>query len=334
MNRRWMVALVAGVLVVGGGLFVARQSLVSLWSRPEPMDVRIGVSATLSPALVWIARDLGFFEQAGVTATIKEYGTGKGAAQGMMAGEVDISSAAEFLLAKLSFETHDVRILATLAVVHQIKMIGSRDRGIAELADFKGKRVGVTLGTNGEYFLARLLTLNGLERTDIVWVDMAPKAMAAAMASGEVDGVLTWAPFVQKVQAALGDAVVTFDGQPGQDYYYLLMARPSWLATHGESAWRVMTALRTAEEWVSTHPLQANAYMADKFALRPEEVASTLEGYRFTVSLPHALLVAIETEARWLEGLGQVKGARPVDYRDLIHDEPLTRVAPTSVTIR
>lgn len=331
MDKRLIAALLIALLAIGGGGWWLR-------SRPPPPlepvgPVRIGASLTLSPALIWIARDRGMFADAGLEATIQDYSSGKTTTEAMLRGEVDISASAEFLAVRKSFQHKDLRILGTTAFVHQIKLLGLRERGIASVEDFRGKRVGVRLGTNGEYFLARLLTLHGMAREEIQWVDLPPQEMSGALAAGSVDGVLIWPPFTQRIQEELGERVVAFDGQPGQDYYYLLLSRREWLEGHPLVAQRVVLALKKAEEWTANHPGEAQSYLAQTFGLRPEVVGETLQEYRFSVSLPQALLTAMEAETRWLRESGGVPGTRVENFLDMIDFRPLLAVAPQAVTI-
>ncbi|MBF0622069.1 MAG: ABC transporter substrate-binding protein [Magnetococcales bacterium] len=331
MRNRSFVFLIVVFIIMGGGYVWTR------WGQDRPLDkvgsVSIGASLTLSPVLVWIAQDQGFFTKAGLDATVKQYSSGKTTTEGMLSGEVDLSASAEFLAVRKSFVHDTLRILGTTAFVHQIQLLGLREQGITSVGDFKGKRVGVRLGTNGEFFLARLLTLNGMVRDDITWVNLPPQKMADALAEGVVDGILVWPPFVQHIQQRLGDRVVAFDGQPGQDYYYLLLCRQEWLSAHPVIAQRVMLAMKQAEKWIIDHPEAAQAYMAKKFDIRPEVLEKTLAEYRFKVSLPQMLLTAMEAETRWLEELGHVQGKRVENFLDLIDFKPLLQVAPQDVTV-
>lgn len=330
MNRRITLAILLLVVVLAGALMWQKHS------ADRPLDkvgaVRIAASLTISPASLWIAQDQGLFARAGLDATVSECSTGKACTEAMLKGETDLAAAAEFLAARQALTAKDLRILATTAFVHTIKLQALRDQGIASLSDLKGRRVGVKLGTNGEYFLARLLTLNGLKRDDITWVDLKPQAMVDALSAGQVDAVLVWPPFSSKIHGQFGDRIVEFDGQPGQDYYYLLMSRQDWLAQHPEVAERVMLALKWAEEWMATHPEETKTYMAAKFGMPVADMADDLNSTRFSIGLPQALLAALEAEQSWLLEQG-AQGTPVTNHLDLVAFEPLTAVAPTAVTM-
>lgn len=330
MNKRWLVPLGAVILVAA----------VALWywqGRDRPLDpvgkVRFAASLTLSPIPIWLAHERGFFQQAGVESELVTYDTGKATTEALLKGEVDLSASAEFLVARLSFQHPNLRMLSTLSFVHQIRLLGLKEKGLHSVADLKGMRVGVTLGTNGEYFLARLLSLNGLARPDIQWVDLKPQAMEQALVEGRVDGVLVWPPFVQQLERALGDRLSSTDGQPGQDYYYALIGRQDWLAANPARAERVLLALDRAVAWMEAHPQEAQAYIAAKLGLDLKGVSEASEGTRFAITLPQALLTAVESESQWLERNPNTKGKRVANSLELIEMAPLRAVLPARVTI-
>lgn len=334
MKIRWLgYLLAAGVLLLGGALAWKQYSPDATHDIAKRQPVQISASLTLSPLLLWIAQDQGFFVENGLDVEMKVATSGKTAAEAVLGGEADIAAAAEFLFARKSFKHKDLRILATTTFVHSIRLIGLKERGISRLEDIKGKKIGVALGTNGEFFLARLLTLNGMTRDDITWVDVRPPAMVESIASGAVDAVLIWPPFVQRIGHKLGDKVISFDGQPGQDYFYILLGRQDWLSRNGETARRVMAAVKRAEAWMAENPDAARTYIAKKFKLQEAAVSKALEDYRFFVSLPQFLVTAIEAQARWLEGKGLTGGERAGNYLDMIEGTPLGKVAPDAVTL-
>jgi len=333
MNNNKRLALILALVVIVGVVMYRYDFPFSKKDVDQVGKVSIAASLTLSPAPIWIAYDKGFFRQEGVDASIKQYSSGKTTTEAMLKGEVDLSASAEFLAVKKSFKHKELRILGTTAFVHQIKLLGLRQHGIEKLSDIKGKRIGVRLGTNGEYFLARLLTLNGMQRKDIKWINLAPQKKLDAMEAGNVDGVLTWPPFVQQIEKHLGDKVVSFDGQPGQDYYYLLLTRKNWIEKNPLIAERVMSALNKAQLWMKENPQQARVYMADKFNIDVQKIEQVLREYRYSISLPQTLLTAMEAENRWLLSLADNQDAAVTNFLELIVFEPLQKASPRDVTI-
>ena len=330
MKLRVFLFMTVLVLALAAGYFWRRLS-ADLPLEPAGRVI-LAASLTLSPTPLWIAQDQGLFARAGLDARVSDCATGKSCTEAMLRGEADLSAAAEFLAIRQAMESRELRILGTTAFVHTIKLQALRERGIATLADLRGKRVGVKLGTNGEYFLARLLTLNGLRRDDITWVDLKPQEMQEAMAEGRLDAVLVWPPFTGKIRNRFSDRLIEFDGQPGQDYYYLVLGRQEWLAANPRVAERVMLALKWAEEWMTAHPEETETHMSARLGLPLAALSEDLRNTRFAIRLPQTLLTALEAEQAWLLEQG-AQGTAVANTLDRIAFRPLAAVAPESVTM-
>ncbi|MBI2332523.1 MAG: ABC transporter substrate-binding protein [Chloroflexi bacterium] len=65
---------------------------------------------------------------------------------------------------------------------------------ITSVADLKGKKVGVLIGTSYELFVRYMLEKNGLNPTDVTLVNLDPTALKAELDSGNVDAGYTWDP--------------------------------------------------------------------------------------------------------------------------------------------
>ena len=74
-------------------------------------------------------------------------------------------------------------------------------KSIGDAAGLKGKKIGVTRGTIGEYSLDRYLRAHGVAPNDVRKIDLPPDGMPAAVTHPEVDAVYTWEPYLSKVQA-------------------------------------------------------------------------------------------------------------------------------------
>ncbi len=328
-NKFTLGLLIIGALLAGGIMYTAKMNQ----QAPVVGSVSLAVSKTVSPSPVWVAHDKGFFRKVGLDAIVKPYSSGKATTEAMLRGEVDLSASAEFLAAQNAYDHKELRIFSTLAFVHQIQFLALKQQGIATLADIRGKRIGVRKGTNGEYFLKRLLTLNGIGKDEVQLVDLKPQAMKDALAEGSVDAVIVWPPFVQQIKSHFGEQLLEFDGQPGQDYYYVILGREDWAQANPLVAEKVMQALVMAENWIVQNPEEAAAYLAGLMVVEVEDMRKILAEYRFSVSLPQSLVIAMESEFNWLEEENLVDRKQRPKLLDMLVSAPLGRVESTRVNI-
>ncbi len=145
-------------------------------------SVTLGIIRTDDSALVYIADDQGYFAANGLNATVKSYPNGAAAVTGMLNGETDISTASEFVLVTEAMQNASICTFGTMGRSSALYVVARTDRGISSISNLKGKTVGVTLGTNAQFYLGRFLELNGISQREVSLVNVSftdgPNALA------------------------------------------------------------------------------------------------------------------------------------------------------------
>ena len=322
--------IVASLVVGGGGYYWYTQQQPQKYTGPVE---KITVAGAKSGALVYVAQAQGYFTENGLDVTIKDYAAGKLAQDAFLAGEADIATSAEFVFVSESFEHNDLRILGSVATADISKVIVRRDKGITEPTDLRGKTIGVTRKSAGEFYLGRFLTSNGLSFTDVKIHDLKPADIEEAMINGTIDAALTWEPHIFNIKTSLQDNAIVWPGQSGQDFYFILIAKEGWLMEHADAVERFMRAVVQAEQYTKENDGQAAQILASRFGLAPEEMEVFWPDHRWVVSLSQALIIAMEDEARWRIA-NELTDVREVpNYLDHIYPDALEEVKPSAVTI-
>ena len=170
-------ALTVGALFV---LFV----VVYFWrvySLPQkytgPVEkITVGTIAEYS-TLVALAQERGYFANNGLQVTTVEHASGGPAFSDLLAGKADVVTAADFVGVLNSFKTENFKIIASIAkVTDGFELVARKDKGIAVPSDLRGKRIGITKKTSGEFWLGTFFVYNNLLAKDITIVDLPPDA--------------------------------------------------------------------------------------------------------------------------------------------------------------
>lgn len=317
-------------------LFALQSSALIDWLGLSGFDrtetLRLGAYEGDVGALEWIAQDQGFYRKVGLAVELKGFASGKDAAEALRKGEVDVTTASEFVVASRSFTEPDLRVLGSIAYYSNKGIVARRDRGIATPADLQGKRIAVTSPSGAEYSLYVFLALHGLGAKDVTLVKLSPQRIIEAMATGEVDAAITWQPHVATIEAKLGDRGITFGGD-GFDTWLLLVTRAGSQPVLGRAGRKLMRAMVLAEEWAQEHPAEARRYIAGRFNLDDAYVAALWKNMQLEVTLPQELLIAMDGQARWLaRSSGRGEQAIP-NYADFIRADELRSANPSAVTL-
>jgi ABC-type nitrate/sulfonate/bicarbonate transport system substrate-binding protein len=315
------------------GAVIALGSLLGCSARTERIDVAYAPFETT--ALVWIADDQGLFGENHLDVAFHEYDTGAGALAAVLNGEAGIAvGASEFPMAVQVLQGSSPRAIASIARSELIGIVARRDRGIEEVADLKGKRVGTTKGTIAEFFLGRFLEIHGLSMRDVTLVDLkTPDSWVDAVVAGDVDAVVTAEPSAASAKARLGENAVTWSAQSNQPLYALAISTDNWLEAHSEATGRFLEALAQAEEFAVRDPAQAQAIVQKRLSLTPAPMPAVWARNEFALTLDQSLIATMEDESRWLISNELTSAASVPDFADYVRQDPLRAVRPNAVNI-
>jgi NitT/TauT family transport system substrate-binding protein len=295
--------------------------------------VTIGVATWPASAALYVAREKGFFTDAGLDATLVPYASGHPALEGVLSGKVDLATAAETPIAAAVLEGKPVAIVATLAYVDRsIVVVGRKDQNIAVAGDLRGKRVGVTPGTAGDFFLHIYLMISYVDPADVSIVDLPAEELTAALAAGNVDAICTWAPYSTVAQDELGSSAVVLD-EPGlyTTTWNLVVAR-DLLTRDPDVVTDVLRAIIRANEYIAAHTAEALAIVAPDVGMDTSTLQEQWPNYELTAELDQELILSLEDEARWLVSSNEASGTPP-NFLDYIDIDSLRAIQPEAIRI-
>jgi len=292
----------------------------------------VGVPKIVSTALFDVAAARGLFKAQGLDVEAIGYSSGLKAMDDLMQDKLDIAIATEFVVAAKHFLHPDVRILASIARPDLHEMIARKDRGITEPAHLKGKRIGVTRESSGDFFLETFLAHQGIPAGEVTILDIAPPKLPDALSAGTVEAVMTWEPMVGKIKERLGADAVSWPGQSRQAYYLLLMTRDDFVSKRPGTSERLLRALIEAEDYAATHVREAQDIVAKRLEHDSPAIQALWPRCDFRVRLDQDLLLLMEEEARWVLRHKRLKKEMP-NYLDVVHRDALRRIKPEAVSI-
>jgi len=322
------IAVIAGL---GGWLFLDSQK-----NTEDSMEsITVAYSPFESTALFWIAEDQQFFGKNGINITLRKYDSGAAALEGVVNGEADIAiGISEFPLVRKAFENTRARAIGNIDKGDFIYLVARRDRGIVNVSDLKGKRIGTTIGTVAEFHLGRFLMLHGITLRDVILVDVkTPEGWIDDVAKGDIDGIATAQPYANAARDRLGDNAVVWSIQSSQPLFGLVISNDEWLKTHSVQGERFLRSLAEAEEYIHAHPSEARATVQKRLNLDAGYVNTVWQQNQFSLTLDQSLVLAMEDEARWMIRNNLTNATAVPDFRNYLYTDGLDKVKPGSVKI-
>jgi NitT/TauT family transport system substrate-binding protein len=284
-------------------------------------------------ALILMAEQQGYFKQHKLDVTLTQYASGPESLSALLAGKEDMAVASDFAGVSNSFKTNDLRLVATISKSEAFYMIGRKDHGISNAASLKGKKIGITQKTVGEFYVGQFLTLNNLSQSDVQIVSMTQAQLVDALAAGTVDAVALFQPNAYKAQQKLGAQAITQSIQESQSIYSSLFTTNKLITEHPQTIIRYVQALHDAEKYIAAHNTEARTAITKKLDYTDDYINSVWPHFTFGLSLDEELLLNMDDEARWSIENKLTPTTDIPNYLQFIYLDALEAVKPEAISV-
>lgn len=287
--------------------------------------VTIAVSTTPLSAPFYVARELGYFNQAGLDVKFLEVAGGSACFQMMMSGEADMATSSNSVIMFNGFNEVPFSVLASfVSSDNDIKIMARTSSGIDSPKDLAEKKIAVVKGSASDYFLYSYLAVNGVNVDSVSVVSMPPDHMPLALHRGEVDAISAWEPYAYESLNKKSSAVHLLPSKGIYSLTFNLVARPDSLTKDAQH--RVITALHNAVTYIAHNPHKAKEIVLRHLALNPKQLNWAWQDYSFKLSMNRAFLVSLESQSRWAISNGMVDKDRLPDFTSYIDTRVLSQV--------
>ena len=330
MRRRAMLG--AGVIVPLAALYgCSRRGANPASELPK---LRIATPLVPHSGLLHLASARGFFHDQGLEATLVPQIHGKAALADLLRGQADLAVAADVPVVVEVLKGARLSIIASVAhSSNELVVLGSVDRGVRNPGDLRGRKVGVTLGTSGEYFLWAFLVRNRIAPQSVELVELPPTRLIESLRDGLVDGAAAWQPIRHEAELAFGDAIVSLHAPDAYEQSYVLVGSSDYVQEHQQEFRRLLSALMQAEAFARAEPQQAKAALAAQVKLTPTTLDPIWQDLSFKVEQQQAQLITLEDVATWAMARGYAPAQPMPNFLSHLSLEALLAVGPERVTV-
>jgi NitT/TauT family transport system substrate-binding protein len=176
-------------------------------SGDEALTLRIGVSQWPGFDVMHHARKERLFEQRGLTVEWMTFDNQPESTRAVTRGSVDAAFSSVWDTIHVDAGKDSPVLILVTDVSHGADGITARP-GIASMADLRGKRVAVRLGTITQLILTEALALHGMTPDDIEMVDIDMQETERLMDEGAIDATVSWEPKLSRITAKTSGATV------------------------------------------------------------------------------------------------------------------------------
>lgn len=321
-----------------GGLVLAALYVATVQERPQPSvsvaPLTVALTAYVGNCSIAAAAANGDFDAERLRVAVRLEPTGRDALTAVLERRADLATVADVPIMFAALAEKPVSVIATIATgTRDHGIVGARGKGISVPGDLRGKRIALPVGTSAHFFLDAFLNRQKMASGDVTLVDLAPEELTGALATGDVDTIAVWQPFLSAAAESLGDSGSVFYGEGVYDVMYNLAVTRDAASTRPSELARFLRAVARGAQFCRDAPAAAQRAVAQLTGLDRARVEALWPAYSFRVGLHQALLLALEDEARWAttRKLGTAPAVQ--NFLDHLEFEPLRAAAPASVTV-
>lgn len=190
-------------------------SLVFAAPAAEAGKLRLGMTTWVGYGPLFLARDLGYFKEAGVDVELKTIEDAAIYMAAVASGDLDgMASTVDEVMKWRSPEFCFKSVLALDDSHGGDGVLAAKDA--KSLKDLKGKPVALNEGSVSEFWFNILLDKAGMTENDVQITNMTSDDAAAAFIAGRVPAAVTWEPHLTEVRkSGKGQVLIDSTSTPG-----------------------------------------------------------------------------------------------------------------------
>jgi len=271
-------------------IFIGLMLAVSLGACSEepqsPMRVGTNVWPGYEPA--YLAQDLGYFNTQQVR--LSQFQSASESIRAFRNNAVDVVALTLDEALLLIQDGIDIKVFLVADISDGGDVIVSRS-DIQNVAELRGRKVGVESSALGAYVLARALEIYNVPFGDVKLVHLTVDDSEKAFFDGSVDAVVTFEPYRSRLLRDGANEIFTSREMPNE-IVDVLVVRSEFAAKNEVNLKVLSQGWFKAVSFIKGEPQKASKLIGARLDLSPEEAISSFEGLTLPDGAMNASLLA------------------------------------------
>lgn len=292
-----------------------------------------------------IALQNGYFAAEGLTKVqLKTFPAGLMQVEALVSGGVDVANPAQGPVIAMRSNGIPVSVIASLSTYDDaIALIVRKSAAVKNAKQLEGMKIGLLKGTSSEQMLINFAKKYDIDLSKIQMVNLAPPEQLSSLATGAIDGICVWQPWVyQASQKSAVDIIHTGahsrlaanDGAAAQIDHTrgVLVTTERFTKDNPKTVDAILRAYARAQAFMTdpkTFP-DAAATFSKYFNQDASSNREILKTYTLTLALDDGYLADIAATQNFLFDSGRVRTKPAVP--SFTYASSLSKVAPTLVS--
>lgn len=321
-----VVALILTVILLLGFAAGCRQNTAEKSSSTVKKTIHIGYQA--SSSLTILAKAKGFFEaefdQDGTEVKYFLFVAGPPMVEALSGGRLDIANLGPLPAISARASGIDLKAVGR-AYSDQLYygLLVRPDSAFSSVKDLAGKKVAVQVGSGAHLFFLLLLQQNGLNHSDVNIVNLPTSDHQNALATGNVDAVATWQPFVAMIELSQAGKILA-DSKHVIQTVGVYLARNEFGQINPELIERFLKVHQKTAEYLQNHPEESFAVISQESKVPVDAVAKSVKSIDWGLQLTDEDIKTLAEAKAYLKATNVLK--KDFDISELIDRNYLNNI--------
>ncbi|MBM3811358.1 MAG: hypothetical protein FJW20_06945 [Acidimicrobiia bacterium] len=263
-----------------GAFFVLIILLASCGSKPQTKMYRIGLGPWVGFGPFYLAKEKGFFREAGVDVDLIVLTGVAERNSALKAGRIDgLAAPVDYFVMSAGNNLETKVVMAIDESTGGDGIVAKK--GIQKFEDLRGKRLAFQRGLPSEFFVRAMLRQHGLKVEDLNTVDMETSEAGAAFITNKVDAAAIWEPWLTMAREEGGGHILASTSDHPDLIVDCLAFNNEVMASSREDVQKIVNALLKAIAYWKANAAEANQVMAPHFQVDAAKYGAILSGAKF-----------------------------------------------------
>jgi NitT/TauT family transport system substrate-binding protein len=274
----------------------------SATATPEPISIKVGWGSWPGLYPLFVAEDKGLYTKYGLQVEHKTYGDLSEILKDLQNHKLDMGFATiNDALTLDSRNPGEFKVVMATDYSNGADAVIARPE-ITNIADLRGKRIGLGIGTFGELLVRQMLKANNMTVNDVILVNIDTSQVPDIIPS-LIDAGQTFDPFITHGLDKGNKLLFSSADTPGL-IADVVIFRKDFVEQHPEAVRSSIKVWFEAQDYWQAHPDESNEIIAKATGFKPSEISTN--GIKLLNLEGNSQAFTVGTETTSLYGSGKI----------------------------
>lgn len=293
----------------------------------KPKEIHIAYQN--SSITIMVAKAKGFFEEEfakdGMDIKYDLYLSGPPMIEAFAGGRADFAHTGDMPPVSAKSSGVDIKIVGRTGYTPAGNAILIRpDASYTSVSELKGKKIAVQVGSSAHHYLILLLKKNNLTANDVNIVNLPASDHQNALATKNVDAIVTWEPWTSVLENAKAGKVLADSSDGVKRYIGVLLARNEFGQTYPDYLVRLLKVNEKAVQFIKAHPDEALELISKESKLPVPAITRIVKTSDWSSDIVPEDIAAFQQVKDFLQETKVLK--KDFDIKDLFDDSYLKQL--------